>query len=384
MEFSIETEALQQAVKQLSVVTRVNTKDVEGRVLIKANEDNTVSFTTNNNSLSLVLDTEKVNIKSYGEASILYSKIKSFVGSFVAWNGDFGAKEFHFKETKNRLNIKVVNVFENGGNANSNLRLELYPTVMIQEPKPFGAATFILNSSIFKVAVGKVVYAIDPGEVRQNIQGMYVHFDKDSIYFTGTNGLMLSEYAVKNVSDISEGSYIFKYDFIMALRRMLTDETQVFIEIEDRAVRAKFDNVCLSGRLVIGQEFPEHRHLFDEYDYSVVVNREIFINSLIPFMDVLNNDDNNRLTLSIINSKLSLKNDHADFYYSEDVPFDGTNFFIDINGVFMKQTVEAIKDDDLLIKFSDYSGSLIFDSSNFQDQKALITPIKQRENDSNE
>jgi DNA polymerase III sliding clamp (beta) subunit (PCNA family) len=379
MEFSIETAALQQAVKVLSVVTRVNTTDPEGRILIQTNDDNTVSFITNNNSLALSIDTEKVTIKNQGAVSILYSKIKSFVGSFTAWNGEYGAKEFTLKESRNKLHIKVDNVFENGKNSSGNLHLEVYPTIMIQQPKPFGDATFILNSDIFKVAVGKVIYAIDPGEVRQNIQGMYVNFDKDNIYFTGTNGLMLSEYAVKNVSDIKEGGYIFKYDFIMALRRMLVDETQVFFEVEDRVVRAKFDSVCLSGRLVIGQEYPEYKSLFDKYEYSVIINRDVFINSLIPFMDVLNNDDNNRLTFSIINSRLSLKNDYADFLYNEDVPFDEVpSFIIDINGLFMKQTVEAIKDDDLLIKFSDEAGCLIFDSGNFQDQKALITPIKQR------
>ena len=380
MEFNIETEALQDAMKALSVVTRVNTADAEGRLLIRTNEDNTVSLVANNNSLALVVDVDKVEIKKQGSVSILYSKVKSFIGSFVAWNGEFGAKEFIFKESKNKLNIKVDNYFENGKKTSGNLHLELYPTVMIQQPRAFGEATFILNSSVFKQAVSKVIYAIDPGDIRQNIQGMFVSFDNDNISFTGTNGLMLSEYSVKNISTIKEGSYIFKYDFIMALRRMLTEETQVFFEVEERLVRARFDNMTLSGRLVMS-DYPEYKALFDQYKYSVVVNRDVFMNNIVPFMDVLNADDNNRLTLSIINNQLSFKNDYADLVYSEEVPVDSKSFVIDINGVFMKQTVEAIKDDQLLIKFSDELGYLIFDSGNFQDQKALITPIKQRAKD---
>ena len=44
----------------------------------------------------------------------------------------------------------------------------------------------------------------------------------------------------------------------------------------------------------------------------------------------------------------------------------------------MKETVEHIKDDKVLLKFSNETGCLVFDSSNFENQKALITHIRRR------
>ena len=222
---------------------------------------------------------------------------------------------------------------------------------MVAQPQPFNEATFILNSNILKTAIGKVIYAINPSDLRSNIRGMYLKFDKDSISFTGTNGKMLSQYKIKNISNLNEGSYILKHDFIMALRRLIGDETQIFFEVNERKIKAKFDNLCLSGSIVIGSEFPEHENLFDKYDHSISINKDIFISNLLPFMDVLVADDHNRLTLSIKENVLKFKNDYADFVYEDEINFKNNNFIIDVNGSFLKQTVEAIRDDKILIKF---------------------------------
>ncbi len=74
---------------------------------------------------------------------------------------------------------------------------------------------------------------------------------------------------------------------------------------------------------------------------------------------------------------MMLSNEAASFEYDEEVNFDG-DYVIDVNGMFMIQTVDVIKDDQILIKFSNDKGVIILDSGNFEDQKALITPIRRR------
>ena len=338
MKFKIETAALQDAVRALSIVTKANTTDPEGRVLIRTNEGS-VSFISNNNSTAISIDIEKVTVEEEGSVSILFSKIRSFISSFSAWSGDFGAKEFVLTEKDNKLGIKVNNVFENGKKSNGSLNIELYPTIMVIPPDPIKEPNFIISTETYKMAVTKVIYAVDPGEIRQNIQGMYLYFDEDYIYFTGTNGFMLSEYKAKNTSNIKSGGYILKHDFIMALRRAIVDESQIFFEITERTVKARIDNITLSGRLIIGEEYPEYKHLFEKFDHSITVNKDILMSSLMPFMDVLETEDNKRITLSIGDNKLNLKNDYAEFSYDEDIDFKNGAFEIDVNCSFMKQTV---------------------------------------------
>jgi DNA polymerase III sliding clamp (beta) subunit (PCNA family) len=131
------------------------------------------------------------------------------------------------------------------------------------------------------------------------------------------------------------------------------------------------------GRNIIGTEFPDYRSILESFTNTIILDKEILLSCLLPFADVLNSDDNYRLTFSLEDSQMSLSCDVADFNYDEKVDFSG-KFVIDVNGQFMMQTIEAIKDDKISIHFSDSNGPLIFNSSNFEDQAALIAPIRRR------
>lgn len=378
MEFSIETKELQKAVRFLGIVSKANAPDFTGRVLIEANENNTILFVANNNSTSITVLSDKANVTTPGSIVILYSKIKTFINSFTPWNDTFGTKEFNFTCPDNEhVTIAVNNVYESGKKSKGKLKIRCYNDGRLQKPAPFVDTHFILNSNMFKKAIGKVVYAIDPNEIRAFIQGMNITFDKDDIYFAGTNGRILSEYKVKNSNELNEKNYVMRYDFIMGLRRAIGEETQIFFEIDGRSIKAKFDNVVFSGKLVIGHDYPNYKEVLENFSKTIMVDKDALISVLAPFMDILDSEDNNRLTLEIKDKKFQVYNDEASFECDFDVDYNG-EFIIDMNGRFVFDTVDSIVDDKILIKFTDEKNVLIFDSGTFEDQRALITPIRRR------
>ena len=202
MNFSIETAEMQKVIKLLGVTAQVNTQDFRGMVLIEANKDGKVLFVSNNNSTAVSVVSHKAKVILPGTTSILFSKIKAFITAFHSWNGDYGAKEFNFIFSDDSLYVLVDNVHENGAKSKGKLRLEHYDPYIVEKPKPFKKANFILNSNILKSAFNKVSYAMNPNESKGIIQGMNLKFDKDNICFVGTDGIVLSEYKIKNVSDL--------------------------------------------------------------------------------------------------------------------------------------------------------------------------------------
>jgi DNA polymerase III sliding clamp (beta) subunit (PCNA family) len=377
MDFSIETGDLQKAIKLLSVTAKVNVLDSTGMILITASEDGTITFLSNNNSTALLFTSEKAMVNTPGAAVIEYGKIKSFVSSFSAWNDKCGVKDFHFDLTNNFLNVSVVNTHENGKISKGNLKLKVYDVYMVREPKKFGNPNFILNATIFRTATNKILYAIDPGHNSVHLRGMSVDFDEDEICFVGTDGQRLSEYKVKNISDLRKGSFLLRYDFIMGLRRIVDAEDQVAFEFDDRSVKAAFENIVFWGKTIIGHEFPEYKQILTTFESTIVLDKEVLMSSLLPLADVLNPDDNYRLTFVLDKGEMVMRCDVAEFTYDGEVDFPGA-FIIDVNGQSMIQTIEVIKDDKITIRFSDDDGVLIFDSGNFEDQTALITPIRRR------
>lgn len=377
MEFSIDVATLQRAIKVLAVSVRINAADSSGRILIETTESG-VSFMANNGVVAMAFNAT-AEVHHAGVVSVAYSKIKSFISSYKPWDGSSGAKVFLFSTDGNKTKITVDNVYNDGKVANGELLLATANTALFSKAAEFGVPSFTLNSTIFRAATNKVLYAINPQTdySQPALQGMEVQFEEDSIFFVGSDGVVLSEYRVKNVSNYIGENVTLQYEFIMGLRRLLSDDIPLLWEIKGNKINVKFEDIIFSGRRIIGHEFPEYKSAFDAYTDHLNLSKEFLIGSLYPFSDVLDPEDNFRLTLEIKDKILKIFNTQAKVEVEQDI-VGGLDFSIDLNGKHLIQTIEAIKDDYILFKFSDDEGFAIFDSSTFNDQKALISPIKKR------
>lgn len=378
MDFIIDAVELQRVVKCMSVVAKSNSLDVTGRILVEARE-NEIEFLANNGSTALYYISTKNKVAVPGVVSFAYDKIKTFISSFKPWDGKAGIKEFHFVADEKKTEIFAVNVYENEKSSKSKLRLTNFNSVLIHRPLKFNHATFTLNSTIFRAAINKVLYAINPSldSTVGVLQGMNIIFDKNSAFFAGSDGRVLSEYTVKNVNDCVENNIVLQHDFITGLRRLLVDDVQMFWELSDKHAMVKFDDVVFVGRLIIGRDYPEYKTAFDGFSNQISIAKEIISAPLLSFSDVLDAEDHNRITFEISGNNIYLYNDQA----RAEIEYDNTaniSFIIDVSARLLLQTLEAIKDDFILIKFSDADGILVFDSGTFEDQKALISPLKRR------
>jgi DNA polymerase III sliding clamp (beta) subunit (PCNA family) len=378
MEFKISTDSIQRAMKVLGVVVRVNAADATGRVLIKAS-DGVVTFMANNGETAISIQATDVEVVEPGTVAITYSKVKSFVSSYKPWDEETGVKEFEFEADEKATHITVDNFYVIGKSAKGELKLTNYNPALIVRPPKFEEVTFKLNSTIFRAASNKVLYAINPKlDFNQPaLQGMHIKFEHESIFFAGSDGVVLSEYEVKNVSGQADDQITLQYDFIMGLRRLLSDDIPLEWEIKGNRVSVRFEGTVFVGRRIIGHEYPNYKPALEDYTDHVNLNKEFLMSSLYPFSDVLDPEDNFRLTFEIKDKILKIFNAHAQVESEQDIT-GGLDFSIDLNGKHMIQTIEAIKDDHILFKFSDSDNFVIFDSSHFEDQKALITSIKKR------
>lgn len=378
MDFNVSTAAIQRAIKVLGVVVRVNAVDSTGRVLIEATEEG-VNFMSNNGSTAISVAAEGCEVLEPGTVAIAYSKIKSFVTSYKPWDEESGVKTFSFISDDRNTTITVDNLYSNGKSSKGELKLANSNPALVTRPPEFGDVSFTLNSTIFRAASNKVLYAINPQTDfnQAALQGMNIQFEDDSIFFVGSNGVVLSEYQVKNVSDRIEGNITIQYDFIMGLRRLLSDDIPLLWEIKGNMVGVKFEDVVYVGRRIIGNEFPNYKPVLEDYTDHVNLSKEFLMGSLYPFSDVLEPDDHFRLTFEIKDKILRIFNTQVKVEAEQDI-VGGLDFSVDLDGKFLLQTVDAIKDDFILFKFSDDSHPVIFDSSTFNDQKALILPIKKR------
>jgi DNA polymerase III sliding clamp (beta) subunit (PCNA family) len=371
---------VQRAVKLLSVSAKVNTLSFEGRILVRAEEDS-VKFLSNNGKtgVSYVVPAKVI---TPGETSVVYSKIKSFLMTFQPWDGETGAEEFHFIMENGKMNIKTSVKHLNGQIAKSNLKVDTIRSDNIPKIEAVEEPNMILNSSIIKTAVDKVLYAVNPKDTQTNYaQCICMIFTEDHVSFVATDGRVLCEYKVNNDCSLKEGAYLLTHEFIMGLRRIIVDDVQLFWQIDKRIAKVDFDNIIFQGYIQginLKSEYPDYKKQFTLFDSSVELERDMLVNGLSSFVDILDGEDFNRVSFEIKDKKLSIRTDVSNFEVEDTNLPEDLSVIVDVNGKDMLNTLYSMSDEDVAIKFIDETKGLVFDSIGFEKQKAYVTNLMRR------
>jgi len=377
MEFYISASVLQKVVKQLGVVAKTNAKDFTGLISIEALEDNVIRFVANNTTNSLlVIVNEDVLVRTPGIFVVEFGKFKSFVLSFPAWSEGRGVKEFKIYVDNNKLFVSASNTTQNRKAAKAKLKLLGYDVYSVRQPMPFTGPMFSLNAALFQEATSKVLYAVDPADSRPFITGVYFAIEKERICFAGTNGRLISEYVFgTDQPNSTVGEFLLKYDFVVNLKRLVDNEDVIQFEFDEKSVKAKCNNRILYGRLLVGHQFPNYRAPLENFKHELVLDKDLF--DVSPMVESLNADDNFRLTIELQDGNLLLYNELAKLKYENVVDFSEA-FTADVNGLFLKATIDSIKDSQVVFRFTHSDTPLIFDSAAHKNQRSLIMPLRKR------
>lgn len=380
MSFSVDTFSLQKTMSVLLNSTKNNPTD-GNKVLIESIGEGKALLLTNNGSIATAVILDNVFISENFKEVFDYSALSGFVLSVPVWDGETGSKGFELYDDDNYCTIKTTIYHEGGKYTENSIKLIKQKSNSVHYVEFFEKPTFVVDKNVFSAAVKKVIYAVNRSDVRQFIQGVCLSFSDGYINLAGTNGKVLSEYKIK--SDVSfEGRYIIKYDFISNIRKILgssVDETNANFYIDDRYIAVNVGNVYFFGNKVIGFEYPEYEGEFDKYEHEIVIDKSIIYSGISPFKSVLDSEDYNRVSINFNSNGLNIYNDMFEFNYEggDDFTFDG-DVTVDVDGVFLRSTIDEINDELVVVRFSSANGNLIFDSLNHKNQKSLITHIKRR------
>lgn len=377
MDFNIDVKELQEVMKLFAGLVKPNTGTVTSLIKIEAVSGEGILFTGTDgvSTLTYASNESTVNSKESFSGALIFHKLHSFINSFKPWNDAYGAKNFHFTGQGRDILIEVESVNTAGGTSKGKIKLKNEPYNLREKVYRFKEALFVINSSIIRDAVSKVIYAYDK-ENSANIAltGMNIKFS-DKIYFAAGDGKVLSEYEVTNTTKISKGSYLLPSRFVLDLKRIITGNMQLYCDIQDNKCIMKFGDIEISCSLIIGDKFPDYRGMLDGFSNSTVLDKDSFLNGLKSFFDIVPPDDHNRLSIDLNSGKVLMSTNEASLTIEDSNIEDGAAIAFDVDCIKMAQSIEPIKDDQIVFKFTDSKTALIFDSHKFKNQKAIVMPI---------
>jgi len=383
MKFSIKLNELQELLKFLRICVKATSDEPSARININV-KDGFVFFVSSDNFNSIKICSNTSEVYSEGSVAVLYTDLHPFVNSFKFFEEKSGGVEdVNFKLNEKSLSLSVKNFITDGSFSKSNVRLPIFNSHYDDGLFNFDRTDFLLGSSMLKATLDKISFTLDPLHNVTFLRGASLIFTENEIHFAGTNGIVISEYTVKNTSGVSDSSYILSYDFVKGFRSILSplaNKEEVFISffIDNGKIKVKTDNIVFVGNLIVGYEFPDYRsELLKDKDFKLVLNKDILLSNIMPSMSLLDKDDNYRLTFNYTGEEVKFFNDNfeSSFTVGEENSHD---IKIDVNGRLLKEVINCIDDDKIIFKFSDENNAMCFDSEMFEDQKCLITYIKRR------
>jgi len=102
------------------------------------------------------------------------------------------------------------------------------------------------------------------------------------------------------------------------------------------------------------------------------------LTGLQSFYDLVPPDDHNRISIDLSGGKVSLSTPEASIMIEDKNLEDNVDFKFDVDCKKMAQSIDPIKDDQIVFKFTDSKTALILDSYKFENQKAIVMPIMGR------
>lgn len=377
MECKVKVDELQFIFSKLSNVVSPNEDDVSSLVLMEA-RNGVVKFRVSSSRTHIVMtaNEDQIEIVNTGKILFRFSDLKGYVSKFMPLVDNYGTEWFHFIYDEEKGLVKTKTVFKDSKPSYRRLKFPVFEVDTLPPVKDFDDPLLIVNSSILKKGINKVLHCINPNEVRDAITGVNVTIDTNRIVFTGTNGVKLAEFALDIQADIERKSYIFSYTFASILRSVLDDDAQVFIKIEADRVYVKFNNVYMIGSLLINSSYPDYKKMF-ELEEKVNIPRIPFYDAVYSVMDVLDAEDNNRLSLKISDNKVFLKNDKVESEQEFDQSFE-SELDIDVNGSLLESLLKDFMDESIDINFTSGNNYIVISSPDNANHTVLLTTVKRR------
>jgi len=374
MEFTIPVEDLQSIISRLTTVVRPNEDDIRSMIMIES-EGEDVKFKVTDGGVHLVITNDKCEVIKPGKVLIKLNSIKGYISKFIPLMDNYGTKDFRFIVNGPECVIKAKTYFQSGRPSYRTLKVDCFKAEY-SPIKPFDEAQLIINSSILKRGMNKVMHCINPGEVRRSMTGVKVLIKEDGIVFTGTNGVKLAEFEFAINADIEKSSYIFTYNFASVLRSVLDDDAQVFMKIEGRNVYVKSNDTYIVGGLIINESYPNYKPMFD-LEKVITFPRVDFVDTVHTVLDVLDPEDNNRLTIKFIGDKLFINNDTVEVTQDFSTSFEN-DFDIDINGEYLDSILKDFSSERLELHYTEGVSYIVFKSPDNDKHSALLTIVKRR------
>jgi DNA polymerase-3 subunit beta len=223
-------------------------------------------------------------------------------------------------------------------------------------PKQTDARTFTISQQILRDALKKTSYAISTDETRYVLNGILFSFKENKLTLVATDGRRLALVDLEvEFPRSQEIEIIVPTKAVTELGRLLGDEGEVRLSVEDNQVAFQIGDTLLASKLIEGN-YPNYRQVIPaEAKERVTLERELFLNA-VHRVALLSSEKSNSVKLVFTKNNIEIAANTPDVGEAREslaVAYKGREFSIAFNPEFLQAPLRVLTNDEVYLDMID-------------------------------
>ena len=223
-------------------------------------------------------------------------------------------------------------------------------------PKQTNARTFTIGQQLLRDALKKTSYAISTDETRYVLNGILFSFKENKVTLVATDGRRLALVDLEvEFPRSQEVDIIVPTKAVIELGRLLGDEGDVRLSVEENQVAFQIGDTLLASKLIEGN-YPNYRQVIPgEAKERVTLERELFLNA-VHRVALLSSEKSNSVKLVFTKNNIEIAANTPDVGEAREslaVAYKGREFSIAFNPEFLQAPLRVLTNDEVYLDMID-------------------------------
>lgn len=250
------------------------------------------------------------------------------------------------------------------------------PDEFPSNPKDDFSNEIVIKNKDFKNASSQVINCVSNDTTRPILTGVYFHSNNSELFLTATDGYRLAE--KKLIKTDKKIDIIIPASTISEVNRILNEEKDLVIQINDEQIKFKFNDTELISRLIDGNYINYSSLIPDKTENTAVLNKSDFIQA-VKVAELFARDSAESITLKTDQTAQvleinSIKSEFGDNNSKIEGEIKGVGS-ITLNARYLLNALNSIEGEKVNFNFSGkLTPALITGEKN--DYKHIIMPVR--------
>ena len=349
------------------IISAKNTMSILSNLLLETSDNNLIIISTDlETTIKTQLNSE---VLKQGAITIFAKKLTEIIRELPNDDIEMNLDENKYleiqsksKQIKAKLRIKGISK-------------EDYPVL----PEFKKNKSITIPQKILKDMIRKTIFSVSKDEIQGTISGIKLELKDKKLRMVATDARRLALMDYKLDTNVVIEEVIIPQKVLTELLKILNDEGNIEINISEKQVYFKVDNIELISRLIDGK-FPDYNQVIpNSFEKKIILPSEKVLNAIKRVSIMTSEKQTSKIIMKFTSNNLETiasDPDIGDAKESIDIIYDLEDFEIAFSSDFLLDAFKSIDTEKVFASFNSSTSAALLNEEKNDDFVCLIMPIR--------